>query len=198
MMKSSKNSAFPANSSPSRPTVSRRHFLLGIATLSLAATIPGWISCSATPVHDIHGQLSDDDFALLISVQNHLFPRQKNVPGAEDFNAPTYFTWVISDTKMDQEIVRDLKKGFDLLHRTCQNLFSKKFVQLSQDQKETALRQMEKEKLGRFWISRQLTYIFESLLSDPVYGANTDETGWKWLEHTPGIPRPTAQNMYRL
>ena len=171
---------------------------MGIATLSLAATIPGWISCSATPVHDIHGQLSDDDFALLISVQNHLFPRQKNVPGAEDFNAPTYFTWVISDTKMDQEIVRDLKKGFDLLHRTCQNLFSKKFVQLSQDQKETALRQMEKEKLGRFWISRQLTYIFEALLSDPVYGANTDETGWKWLEHTPGIPRPTAQNMYRL
>jgi gluconate 2-dehydrogenase gamma chain len=198
MMKSTKNSAFPANSSPSIPTVSRRHFLLGIATLSLAATIPGWISCSATPVHDIHGQLSDDDFVLLISVQNHLFPRQKNVPGAEDFNAPTYFTWVISDTKMDQEIVRDLKKGFDLLHRTCQNLFSKKFVQLSQDQKETALRQMEKEKLGRFWISRQLTYIFEALLSDPVYGANTDETGWKWLEHTPGIPRPTAQNMYRL
>ena len=197
-MKSSKNSAFPANSSPSAPTVSRRHFLLGIATLSVAATIPGWISCSATPVHDIHGQLSVDDFALLITVQNHLFPRQKNVPGAEDFNAPTYFTWVISDTKMDQEIVRDLKKGFDLLHRTCQNLFSKKFVQLSQDQKETALRQMEKEKLGRFWISRQLTYIFEALLSDPVYGANTDETGWKWLEHTPGIPRPTAQNMYRL
>lgn len=192
--------SFTAHSpkSPKPFEISRRHFLLGLAAVSVASMIPGMISCSARPVHDIHGQLSDDDFATLIAVQNHLFPRRDAIPGANDFNAPTYFTWVISDLKMDQEIVADMKKGFELVHRSSQELFNQPFIRLSNDQKETTLRTIEKEKLGKFWLSKQLTYIFEALLSDPVYGGNTNESGWKWLDHTPGIPRPTASNRYHL
>ena len=39
---------------------------------------------------------------------------------------------------------------------------------------------------GRAWLSLLLYYIFEALLSDPVYGGNPDGIGWQWLEHQPG------------
>ena len=35
-----------------------------------------------------------------------------------------------------------------------------------------------------------LLYIFEALLSDPVYGANVNEAGWNWLGYAAGLPRP--------
>jgi len=43
-----------------------------------------------------------------------------------------------------------------------------------------------------------LGYIFEALLVDPVYGGNPNGIGWKWLEHQPGLPRPTADKRYFL
>jgi len=30
----------------------------------------------------------------------------------------------------------------------------------------------------------------ESVLGDPVYNINKDGSGWNWLEHKPGLPRP--------
>ena len=39
----------------------------------------------------------------------------------------------------------------------------------------------------------------EALLADPVYGGNFDQTGWRWLSHQPGFPRPSAdKTWYRL
>jgi gluconate 2-dehydrogenase gamma chain len=49
---------------------------------------------------------------------------------------------------------------------------------------------------GRAWLSLLLYYIFEALLSDPVYGGNPGEIGWRWLEHQPGFPRPPADKIY--
>jgi len=41
-----------------------------------------------------------------------------------------------------------------------------------------------------------LTLIFEALLLDPIYGVNTNNIGWNWLNHDPGVPRPNKENMY--
>jgi gluconate 2-dehydrogenase gamma chain len=45
-------------------------------------------------------------------------------------------------------------------------------------------------------LSLLLYYIFEALLSDPVYGGNPGGIGWQWLEHQPGFPRPPADKIY--
>ena len=49
---------------------------------------------------------------------------------------------------------------------------------------------------GENWLSTLLLYIFEALLTDPVYGGNPNGIGWKWLGHNPGLPRPTADKRY--
>ena len=181
---------------PHRTHLSRRHFLLGIAAISAAAIIPTTIACSATPVHDIHGQLSDDDFATLMAVQNHLFPTDKNSPGAIDLNAASYFTWVLTDSEKDEEDKIQMRDGIGWTNETAEETYSKKFVDLYTDEKEKVLRLMANEGWGESWLSVVLTNIFEALLSDPVYGSNTNESGWKWLEHTAGNPRPEKENMY--
>ena len=49
---------------------------------------------------------------------------------------------------------------------------------------------------GRSWISVMLLHIFEALLSDPIYSGNSDEKGWKWLNYSPGNPRPFEGKAY--
>ena len=43
-----------------------------------------------------------------------------------------------------------------------------------------------------------VTLLFEALLLDPLYGGNKEEKGWKWLNHTPGFPRPTEELRYEV
>lgn len=181
---------------PHRTHLSRRHFLLGMAAISAAAIIPTTIACSAVPVHDIHGQLNDDEFATLMAVQNHLFPTDKYSPGAMDLNAAPYFTWVLSDPEKDQEDKTLMRDGIRWTNETADETYSKKFVDLYSDEKENVLRLMADEGWGESWLSVVLTNIFEALLSDPIYGSNTNESGWKWLDHTPGYPRPEKENRY--
>ena len=126
-----------------------------------------------------------------------LFPTTKNSPGAKDLNAATYFSWKLMDTEEDPAILQKLRDGLKWIEEESQKLFQKSFVKLSDSEKEQALRSLEKESYGESWISLTLTHIFEALLSDPVYGSNTSQSGWQWLEHTPGIPRPTELNTYK-
>ena len=43
---------------------------------------------------------------------------------------------------------------------------------------------------GESFIADNLKFIFEAMLGDPIYGSNKDESGWRWLEHKAGLPRP--------
>ncbi len=182
---------------PHRTTLNRRHFLLGMVAISVTAVVPSVISCSASPIHDVHNQLTDFDFATLTAVQNHLFPTTDDAPGATELHAATYYSWTLMDTEKDPKVIQKMRDGLKWIEEEAQKLYQNSFVSLSHNQKETALRSLEKEGYGESWISLTLTNIFEALLSDPIYGANTNQSGWKWLDHTPGIPRPTAENIYK-
>ena len=63
---------------------------------------------------------------------------------------------------------------------------------------EIALRELEKTGAGRSWITELLHYLFEALLTDPVYGGNPGGIGWKWLDHTPGFRRPSKDKRFFL
>lgn len=182
---------------PHRTTLNRRHFLLGMVAISVTAVVPSVISCSASPVHDIHNQLTDFDFATLMAVQNHLFPATEDAPGAHDFNAATYYSWTLLDTEKDPVVIQKMRDGLKWIDEEAQKYYQKSFVTLNTTEKESALRSLEKEGYGESWISLTLTTIFEALLSDPIYGANSRQSGWKWLDHAPGIPRPTETNTYK-
>ena len=89
-----------------------------------------------------------------------------------------------------------LTNGMDWLEEECQTTYNRSFINLSSEEKDKIFRTIEKSNWGYRWLSLNLIYIFEALWSDPIYGGNTDEIGWKWLEHVPGLPRPTADNIY--
>ena len=181
---------------PNRRHLNRRHFLLGIAAISVTALIPTVISCSPIPIHDIHNQLTDEDFATLAAVQNHLFPKSKNSPGASDINAAQYYTWILMDTEKDPESLVQLRDGIRWTKETADETYAQQFVDLDFDEKENVIQIMADEGWGKNWLSVTITLIFEALLSDPIYGSNTNEAGWKWLEHTSGNPRPEKSQTY--
>ena len=67
---------------------------------------------------------------------------------------------------------------------------------LSESKREAALRELEGTSRGENWIATVLMYIFEALLCDPAYGGNPEGVGWRWLQHDPGFPRPSADKIY--
>jgi gluconate 2-dehydrogenase gamma chain len=67
---------------------------------------------------------------------------------------------------------------------------------LNTTEKEALITFIAKEAWGSSWLSIILTYIFEALIADPQYGGNVNESGWKWLNHYPGNPRPAKKLLY--
>ena len=133
---------------------------------------------------------------ILEEVQEHLFPKSDDSPGANDINSLPYLYFVLTDPDIDEDNKNLIINGVDWLEEECQSNFNKSFISLSSEEKDKVFRIIEKTNWGYRWLSLNLIYIFEALLSDPIYGGNPNEIGWKWLEHTPGLPRPTVDNLY--
>jgi hypothetical protein len=68
-----------------------------------------------------------------------------------------------------------------------------RFPFLSKVEKEKALRAYEKTNYGSSWLSRIMTITMEGMFSDPIYGSNMKERGWKALNAYGGFPRPKTK-----
>lgn len=131
------------------------------------------------------------------ALQEHLFPKGPDSPGATDIAAARYLEWTITVPESDPDIRNIVINGFGRLQDATIERFDTVFTELEFMQKERLLRYLADEtRWGRVWLSIVLSYIFEALLSDPVYGGNPDQVGWRWLEHQPGFPRPPADKIY--
>jgi len=133
----------------------------------------------------------------LTALQEHLFPKGPDSPGATDIGATAYLEWAITVPASDPDTRNTIVNGISRLHDATIERFDTVFTELEFMQKEQLLRYLADEtRWGRVWLSMVLTYIFEALLSDPVYGGNPDQVGWQWLEHQPGFPRPPTDKTY--
>ncbi len=131
------------------------------------------------------------------AVQEHLFPHEPDSPGATDINAAAYLEWAITAPGIDPDTRNIVVNGVGRLQDASRERFDVLFSDLSFEQREQLLRYLaDKTRWGRAWLSLLLYYLFEALLSDPVYGGNPDEIGWQWLEHQPGFPRPPVDKIY--
>ena len=140
---------------------------------------------------------SSQQHQTVAAVQEHLFPKGPDSPGAADVNATKYLEWAITVSGVDPDIRNTAVNGITRLRDATTERFETTFTELEFAQKEQLLRYLADEtRWGRAWLSLVLTYIFEALLSDPAYGGNPDQIGWRWLEHQPGFPRPPADKLY--
>ena len=131
------------------------------------------------------------------AVQKHLFPSEPDSPGAADINATEYLQMAITAFGIDPDTRNTIVNGISRLEDANRERFGVVFSSLNFEQSEQLLRYLaDKTRWGRAWLSLLMYYIFEALLSDPVYGGNPDEIGWRWLDHQPGFPRPPADKIY--
>ncbi len=183
-------------------TIDRRVLLARIgAVLALTAAAPRPVR-SGTPTDDTavannDPLFSEEPWQTLSAVHDHLFPTTAGAPGAKEINATAYLQRMWAEPDMDPDNREFIPNGVGWLNDIAHQRHEATFAELNEEQREGVLRQIEKTGAGERWLSLILVYIFEALLSDPVYGGNPDQIGWRWLEHRPGFPRPSAEQTYR-
>lgn len=174
-----------------RALVSRRAFLLTLAGGSLAALFGAPTLGDDRPTGD-----EEHRWRVLDVVQRHLLPSEADSPGAAEINALGYLRFVVQDPLVDADERRFLLKGVDWLEGLVQENGGGSFLDLDEPGREQILRRIAASASGENWLSTQILYLLEALLSDPAYGGNPNGLGWRWLEHIPGFPRPTPDKTY--
>ena len=169
----------------------RRRFLLGLAGGSLSLLLPLPITAEDQGLDTVAR------WQLIEAVQAQLFPSEPNSPGAREINALAYLQWVVSDDKIDPEERAFILRGCDWLEALTRERTGRGFTQLAAAEQAEMLGQIARSEAGENWLSTLLLYLFEALLSDPVYGGNPQGIGWRWLGHRPDFPRPNERNRYR-
>ena len=125
----------------------------------------------------------------IASVQAHMFPRGSKLPSAEEMHVVEFVFETITHASYDKDIRLFVIEGAEELIKREKN----SFISMSHEEKEQALRAYEKTNYGSSWLSRIMTLTMEGLFSDPIYGANKNEIGWKSIQAYGGQPRPTVK-----
>ncbi len=126
----------------------------------------------------------NDVWHLIEDVQIHLFPKMKKYPSAKEFEAMRYLKMVAYHDSFDKDDLDFILRGA----RELQKIGYKTI--LTDAEKEKILQTFAESRFGENWISIMINYTLEALFSDPLYGGNKDEIGWKTFHHHAGIPRP--------
>lgn len=167
--------------------LTRRSFLHILAASGLLPHMP---LEAASPIAEARR------WQILAVLQQQLLPSEPNSPGASDINALGYLRFVLSDPWLRPSLRTFLVQGVDWLEEVCQQQTERSFTELDETGRDAMLQQVASTQAGERWLASHLLFLTEALLTDPAYGGNRDETGWQWLGHTPGFPRPDAQTRY--
>ncbi|MBU1666882.1 gluconate 2-dehydrogenase subunit 3 family protein [bacterium] len=130
-----------------------------------------------------------EPFKVIEAVQEVLFPKGLQAPAASEFGATNYLLTVSTHSSFWADDLTFLHYGATLLMKAEPNFFT-----LNPKDKNDVLKNfVNSNKKAENWVSLILYYTIEALLSDPMYGGNKSELGWKWLKHDTGQPRPKTK-----
>jgi len=125
----------------------------------------------------------------LAAVQTHMFPSNSLLPDAKSMKMTDFLFETISHPSYDRDIKAFVLEGAKELEKREKG----KFVSMSKEEKEKALRSYEETSYGSNWLTRIMTLSMEALFSDPIYGSNMKEAGWKAVGTYGGFPRPKTK-----
>lgn len=140
--------------------------------------------------------MTNQQARILIKVQTILFPDDGNGPSAEEINAFPYLLWYLQDELIEQYERSFYIRGADWLEQESLDLFNISFLDLPEKTQIDLVNILSMKKRTKQWLSKLLTFIFEALLADPIYGGNPNNIGWDWLNHDPGSPRSEGETSY--
>lgn len=179
-------------------STNRRRFIKSVGVVTIYSQILRLQSCQNSPqkVYLANDYLTALQAEIIQKVQAVLFPNDGNGPSVDDINAYSHFIWVISDKRKRQAEIDYLINGMDWTEETANEQYNKSFNQLNDNEVEDLVEFIANEEWGKDWLSIVLTLIFEALALDSIYNINTNQVGWKWLNHQNGTPRPTIDITY--
>lgn len=176
----------------------RRSFIQNILAVTAITLTPWWVSCQRENNTNQGFSFSVLEQEILSIVQEFLFPNDGNGPGTKQIKSLEYLQWVLLDPEIDKEEAQYIRNGIAWVNETAEEEKSIPFLKLSKKNQQEVLAFIAKTEWGESWYSVLLTFIFEALLSDPIYGGNKNEIAWQWLNHKPSVPRPKEEQKYGL
>ncbi len=181
--------------------IARRALLARGAALAATVAAGGALACLRRPspaqVARAATGLDQPPWPAIAAIHDHLFPDDDNGPSARDIDATAYLRALLDDPDFDAEEARFIRKGAGWLDDLAMKRGGSPFAKLDTATRERVVTEVAASGPGERWLSTLITYLFEALLSDPIYGGNPDGIGWQWLHHQPGFPRPEAGQTYR-
>ncbi|MDD2699002.1 MAG: gluconate 2-dehydrogenase subunit 3 family protein [Arcobacteraceae bacterium] len=129
-----------------------------------------------------------NSWEIIKSILEHIFPKYKNFIGAKEFQLTQFLHVVSSDKYFKKEDLKVLVDGSKKIY-----ILKNEFTSLDSNQKEKILREFEQQEFGQKWLSMVMNYGIEGMFSDPIYGGNKSELGWKSIGHNSGLPRPKVK-----
>ena len=174
---------------------SRRKLLKSAAGMTAIAAMPVMAS-GKNEQKQIAAIVQTDPWLTIDAVLDHLLPESSSGPSAKELRVLTYLYSVVDKQPTEQNEIDFIFKGVGWLNGFTKKQLDKSFITLTKAEKETMLRGISRSTAGENWLNNLLGYIFEAMLSPPIYGGNPEGTGWKWLEHQAGFPLPKAGQRY--
>lgn len=181
--------------------IGRRALLVRGATLAATVAVGPAIACLRRPtppqVARAATGLDAPPWPTIAAVHDHLFPDDGSGPSARDIHATAYLRALLDDSELDRDEARFIRRGAGWLDDLAMKRGGSPFAKLDTATRERVVAEVAASGPGERWLSTLLTYLFEALLADPVYGGNPGGIGWQWLQHQPGFPQPEPGNRYR-
>jgi len=115
-----------------------------------------------------------------------LFPKAAQLEVA---TAP-YMHIVFHHSRISQADKTFIKNGVKWLNEEAIKVYKTPYIKLSSIRRQEILRSIAKAEWGESFLYNIMSYMFEAMLGDPIYGGNNKEAGWKWLAFSGGEPRP--------
>ncbi len=130
---------------------------------------------------------SDDTLSWLIidNIFDILFPKTSTMPSAKDFNATLYLQMNSKHKSFDKDDLEYIIQGAVDFNDSFPN-----FLNANKEQRENIIERTRNSEYGESWLTKLVYYGIEAMLSDPIYGGNTNEKGWSSLNHQTGKPQP--------
>jgi len=125
----------------------------------------------------------------IAAVQAHMFPEGSHLPSAAKMHTIDFTEETIFHPTYDKDIRAFVIEGA----KTLKEREKGQFTRYTPKQREEALRAFEKTRYGSNWLSRIMVLSMEAVFSDPIYGSNINERGWKAVRSFGGQPRPKTR-----
>jgi len=176
-------------------TLNRRDFLRRTSLVALVSVAPA-LAVDQEPPAPRGKVLDAHQWRTLAAVQDHLLPSEPGAPGSSDIRATAYLDGVLADPELDPETRSFVLSGVGWLDELAKEGDGQPFADLAPGVREDLLVRISQSRSGDRWLSKLIGYTLEALLGDPLYGGNPGGIGWAWLDHNPGLPRPSPQTIY--